>query len=191
MNVGEELVAAYLQQILHCDFTQQNLYTIDSQGEIDVVGLNLKNRSVYICEVAIHLTTGLQYTHAKRPNNVKKLTEKFSRDIAYTRKYLPDFNAHYMLWSPVVKSRKGQSEYDQMKHLQQVHKNIQEAFSEDLQLIVNLEFAERLEQLREKARKTTADLKSPVMRMLQIESQLAKYVAKNDGQHGAPRDAAR
>ena len=78
-----------------------------------------------------------------------------------------------------------------MKHLQQVHKNIQEAFSEDLQLIVNLEFAERLEQLREKARKTTADLKSPVMRMLQIESQLAKYVAKNDGQHGAPRDAAR
>lgn len=55
MNVGEELVSAYLQHILGCDFTQQNLYTIDSQGEIDVVGLNLKDRSVYICEVAIHL----------------------------------------------------------------------------------------------------------------------------------------
>ncbi len=181
MNVGEELVSAYLQQILGCDFTQQNLYTIDSQGEIDVVGLNLKNRTVYICEVAIHLTTGLQYTYAKRPNNVKKLTEKFKRDITYTRKYLPDFKAHYMLWSPVVKSRKNESEYDQMKHLQQVHKNIQEEFSEDLQLIVNLEFSKRLEQLREKACKTTADLKSPVMRMLQIEGQLAKYVAKNDG----------
>ena len=56
MNVGEELVSAYLQQILGCDFTQQNLYTIDSQGEIDVVGLNLKDRSVYIVSVlARHL----------------------------------------------------------------------------------------------------------------------------------------
>jgi transposase len=179
MNVGEELVSAYLQQVLRCDFTQQNLYTIDAQGEIDVVGLNLKDRSVYICEVAIHLTTGLQYTHAKRPNNVKKLTEKFSRDIEYTRKYLPDFKAHYMLWSPVVKSRKSESLYDQTEHLKQVHKNIQDQFSEDLQLIVNAEFSKRVEQLREKARGTSADMKSPVMRMLQIEGQLAKYVSKN------------
>lgn len=76
----------------------------------------------------------------------------------------------------MVKSRKVESEYDQMKHLQDVHKNIQEAFSEDLQLIVNLEFSKRLEELREKECKTTADLKSPVMRLLQIEGQLAKYV---------------
>ena len=178
MNVGEEFVSAYLQQILGCDFTQQSLYTVDSQGEIDVVGLNLKTRSVYICEVAIHLTTGLQYTYAKRPNNIKKLTEKFSRDIAYTRTYLPDFKAHYMLWSPVVKSRKNESEYDQMKHLEQVHKNIHQEFGESLQLIVNLEFSKRLEQLRKKACQTTADLKSPVMRMLQIEGQLAKYASK-------------
>ena len=178
MNVGEEFVSAYLQQILGCDFTQQNLYTVDSQGEIDVVGLNLKTRSVYICEVAIHLTTGLQYTYAKRPNNIKKLTEKFSRDIVYTRTYLSDFKAHYMLWSPVVKSRKNESEYDQMKHLEQVHKNIHQEFGESLQLIVNLEFSKRLEQLSKKACQTTADLKSPVMRMLQIEGQLAKYASK-------------
>ena len=180
MNVGEELVAAYLQHMLGCEFIQQNLYTVDSQGEIDVVGLNLKTKRVYICEVAIHLTTGLQYTFAKRPNNVKKLTEKFSRDIEYSRKYLPEYEAHYMLLSPVVKARKGESEYDQIKHLQQVQLNIQEKYTETLELIINAEFAKRLNELRKEARKTTADLKSPVMRMLQIEAQLAKYTSKDD-----------
>jgi hypothetical protein len=38
INVGEQLVASYLQYIRECEFTQMNLYTIDSQGEIDVVG---------------------------------------------------------------------------------------------------------------------------------------------------------
>ena len=109
MTIGEELVSAYLQHVEGCEFIQQNLYTIDSQGEIDVVGLHRKDRkdrTVYICEVAIHLTAGLQYTHAKRSNNIKKLTEKFSRDISYTRTYLPDFKTHCMLWSAVVKSRR-------------------------------------------------------------------------------------
>ena len=42
MNIGEEFVASYLRHIKGCDFTQQNLYTVDPQGEIDVVGVNLK-----------------------------------------------------------------------------------------------------------------------------------------------------
>jgi len=181
MNVGEELVAAYLQHMLGCEFIQQNLYTIDTQGEIDVVGLNLKTKSVYICEVAIHLTTGLQYTFDKRPNNINKLTEKFSRDIEYARKYLPDYKAHYMLWSPIVKSRKNASEYDQVKHVQQVQAKVLEMYDESLELIINSEFAKRLQELRAEARRTTANLKSPVMRMLQVEEQLIRYASKNAG----------
>jgi hypothetical protein len=181
MNIGEELVAAYLQHLLGCEFIQQNLYTIETQGEIDVVGLNLKTKTVYICEVAIHLTTGLQYTFEKRPNNINKLTEKFSRDIEYTRKYLPEYKAHYMLWSPVVKARKGESEYDQVKHLAQVHANILAKYNETLELVINSEFAKRLQELREEARRTSANLKSPVMRMLQVEEQLIRYAGRNDG----------
>ena len=60
MNVGEQLVSSYLRYIRKCDFIQTNLYTVDVQGEIDVVGINLAERKVYVCEVAIHLTTGLQ-----------------------------------------------------------------------------------------------------------------------------------
>jgi len=178
MNIGEELVAAYLQHILGCEFIQQNLYTIDAQGEIDVVGLNLKTKSVYVCEVAIHLTTGLQYTFGKRPNNVNKLTEKFSRDIAYARKYLPEFKEHYMLWSPIVKARKNDSKYDQVKHLQQVLAIILDKYGVQLELIVNDQFANCLDMLRVEARRTTASLKSPVMRMLQIEEQLSKNGSK-------------
>lgn len=58
MNIGEEIVAAYLQYVKHCEFIQQNLFTPDVQGEIDVVGINLEPKEIYVCEVAIHLTTG-------------------------------------------------------------------------------------------------------------------------------------
>ena len=114
LNVGEQLVSSYLRYILNCDFIQTNLYTIESQGEIDVVGLNLTKRQVYICEVAIHLTTGLQYVKNKRPNNVQKLTDKFSRDIEYAHKYLNQYMHHFMLWSPIVKDTKGNPENNQM-----------------------------------------------------------------------------
>ena len=60
LNVGEQLVSSYLRYIRKCDFIQTNLYTVEAHGEIDVVGINLKEKQVYICEVAIHLTTGLQ-----------------------------------------------------------------------------------------------------------------------------------
>src|ERR1043165_7410853 len=117
INVGEQLVSSYLRYCRGCEFVQTNLYTIDSQGEIDVVGINLRERKVYICEVAIHLTTGLQYTKDKRPNNIHKLTDKFSRDIEYANKYLAEYDKHFMLCSPVVKARKEESLYNQLGHL--------------------------------------------------------------------------
>ena len=80
INVGEQLVSSYLRYIRDCDFTQINLYTIESQGEIDVVGVNLAKQKAYICEVAIHLTTGLKYSDNK-DLHIKKLTDKLSRNI--------------------------------------------------------------------------------------------------------------
>ena len=92
-NLGEEIVAAYLQYIKGCEFIQQNLYTPDVQGEIDVVGIDLETKTIYVCEVAIHLVTGLYYV----PSNVIKLTEKFSKDIEYANKYFPDYTRQFML----------------------------------------------------------------------------------------------
>ena len=97
INIGEEIVAAYLQHIKGCEFIQQNLYTPDVQGEMDVVGIDLETKTIYVCEVAIHLITGLQYVKDSQPNNINKLTEKFSKDSEYTNKYFPDYIKHFML----------------------------------------------------------------------------------------------
>ena len=173
INVGEQLVSSYLRYIRHCDFTQTNLYTIESQGEIDVVGVNLAEQKVYICEVAIHLTTGLQYTH-----NVEKLTEKFSRDIEYARKYLPKYNQHFMLWTPIVKDTKGKPENNQIRHLEGIKENIKKQYEIDIECIVNQKFQECLLELRDYAKKETKALQCPILRLMQIEEYLNVHVAK-------------
>jgi hypothetical protein len=178
INVGEQFVASYLQYIRGCEFIQTNLYTVDSQGEIDVVGINLREKKVYICEVAIHLTTGLQYVKDKRPNNIQKLTDKFSRDITYAEKYLAGYEKHFMLWSPIVKQGKGKALYDQMGHLAVIAEKIKQAHGVEIELVVNETFRNCLSELRAFAKKTTADIKCPVTRLLQIEEHLGRHLAK-------------
>ena len=178
LNVGEQLVASYLRYIRDCDFIQTNLYTIESQGEIDVVGLNIVEQQVYICEVAIHLTTGLQYVKNNQTDNVQKLTDKFSRDIEYARKYLGQYKHHFMLWSPIVKDTKGKLENNQIRHLEEIKANIKERYEIDIECIVNQKFQECLMELRNHAKTVTKELQCPLMRLMQIEEYLSKYVEK-------------
>jgi hypothetical protein len=179
LNVGEQIVSSYLRYIRRCDFIQTNLYTIESQGEIDVVGLNIAEQQVYVCEVAIHLTTGLQYVKNKRPNNVQKITEKFSKDIEYVRKYLDRYKPHLMLWSPIVKDTKGKLEYNQVQHLKDIKENIKAQYGIELEYIVNERFHECLEELRIYAKTQTKELQCPLMRLMQIEEYLSKHIAKS------------
>lgn len=178
MNVGEELVASYLQHIRGCDFTQKNLYTRDVQGEIDVVGINLKDKSIYVCEVAIHLQTGLRYTKNKRPNNVGKLTEKFSRDIEYANKYFQEYKRHFMLWSPIVKGSKDGSKYNQINDLKEVSSIINGQYDVNIEFIVNERFLSCIKELRAYAASKTEEIKCPVLRLLQLEEALARHVKR-------------
>ena len=178
INVGEQLVSSYLQYIRGCEFIQTNLYTVDSQGEIDVVGINLKEKKVYIAEVAIHLTTGLQYVKDKRPNNVQKLSEKFSRDIEYTNKYFEEYDKHFMLWSPIVKSGNKAPQYNQLSHISDIGANIHAKYGVDIEFVINERFLSALNEMRAFAKSATADLKCPVMRLFQIEEWLTKHVGK-------------
>ena len=54
-NPGEEITGEYLKVILGCDFVEYNLYTPDIQGEIDVVGINAKEKIVYISFLPVNL----------------------------------------------------------------------------------------------------------------------------------------
>ena len=182
INLGEELVAAYLENIKDCEFIQQNLYTPDVQGEIDVVGIDLKTKPIYVCEVAIHLTTGLRYVKNRQPNNVNKLTEKFSKDIEYANKYFPDYEKHFMLWSPIIKKSKETSKHNQINDLKEIQQNIFSKYGIDLEFIVNERFLDCLNELREFAKRETKELKSPVLRLMQVEEYLKKRTKKaNNG----------
>lgn len=178
MNLGEELVAAYLEHIKGCEFVQKNLYTPDVQGEIDVVGIDLERKALYVCEVAIHLQTGLQYVKERKPNNVAKITDKFSKDIDYANKYFPDYEKHFMLWTPVIKKTKKTTKHSQERDLAEIENNILSKFGVDIEFIINEEFLSCLDELREYAGRETKALQSPVLRLLQIEEHLKKHIQK-------------
>lgn len=177
MNIGEEIVASYLEYIKECDFVQKNLYTKDVQGEIDVVGVNLKTNAAYICESTTHLTTGLLYVGKdNKNNNIQKLVDKFSKDIEYAQKYLSEYQLHFMLWSPIVKDNKTTIENSQIYQLERVKDIIYEKYKVNLELVVNQQYQECLAELRMYSRRETKALQSPILRFMQIEEYLEKHV---------------
>lgn len=178
LNIGEQLVSSYLRYIRQCEFIQTNLHTVETQGEIDVVGINLKKKQVYICEVAIHLITGLQYIKNGQINNIQKFTDKFSRNIEYANKHFDEYEKHFMLWSPVVKNSQGKSVNNQLGHLKEIEANIRTKYKIDLECVVNENFQSCLQEMRRFAVSQTAEFQCPVMRMLQIEEYLTKHLAK-------------
>lgn len=194
MNIGEEICGEWLRHVRGCEFVQYNLRTPDVQGEIDVIGINLANRTVYACEVAIHLITGLQYVKGSRPDNVPRLTAKFRKDIKYIRKAFPQYEHVFMLWSPVVKNQRAGSMYNQVEDVRRIIETIQSELGATIQPVINEKFREVLTSLRELAGRETKELDSSVIRFLQVEEHLAKHLMRlnkametdTKGQRGAP-----
>ena len=176
MNIGEEICGEWLQHVRGCEFVQYNLKTPDVQGELDVIGINLVARTVYACEIAIHLITGLQYVRGKRPDNVPRLTAKFRKDIAYIRKAFPDYTHVFMLWSPVVRNQRAGSRYNQINDVRQIVETIKSELGAIIEPVINEAFMEALASLREVAGRETKELDSSVMRVLQVEEHLARHL---------------
>jgi len=178
MNIGEEICGEWLQHVRGCEFVQYNLKTPDVQGELDVIGINLVARTVYACEIAIHLITGLQYVRGKRPDNVPRLTAKFRKDIAYIRKAFPDYTHVFMLWSPVVRNQRAGSRYNQINDVRQIVETIKSELGAIIEPVINEAFMEALASLREVAGRETKELDSSVMRVLQVEEHLARHLKR-------------
>ena len=185
-NVGEEIAGLYLQIERGCDFIQYNLYTPDVQGEIDVVAVNFADRIVYICEVAVHLVTGLQYVKGTSPDTLERFLKKFNKDIDYAEKAFGGFDRRYMLWSPIVRSAGPTAKYDQMKAVEEVKRRIRADRGVDIDLVVNEAFQDALTKLRAYAGTRTEELKSPVLRLLQIEAVLERHIERRARRTKAP-----
>lgn len=187
MNFGEELCGEWLRHIRGCEFIQYNLQMSHTHGEIDVIGLNLVERTVYVCEVAVHLTTGLQYVKDRRPDNVARLIAKFSKDIEWARGRFPDYRHVFMLWSPIVKGRTENPVYNQVGHVQEVERTILSETGVALELVINDAFLRAIEDLRAFAGKQSKELDSPVMRLLQVEAYLRRHLKRNGAREETTR----
>jgi hypothetical protein len=177
-NIGEEIAGEYLQRIIGCDFVQYNLDTPDTQGEIDVLGIHLGSKAIYICEVAIHTRGGLNYVNSRNrePDNVGRFIRKFEKGIAYAKRYFPNYQCHLLLWSPIVKKSRDNSKNCQWRDVCEIQSHFQKTHQSTLHLIVNETFLDCLQQLRLFARNETKELKSPILRLMQIEETLKKHI---------------
>jgi len=179
-NIGETLVGDYLKVILGCDFVEFNLYTPDVQGEIDVVGINAKDKKIYICEVATHLVTGLRYVNPKdrTSDNMERFVKKFTKNIKYADKYFPEYEKRFMLWSPIVKNQKTGAKFNQTDDIAKIKSEMLKEFKVDIEVISNKDYKDCLQKLRDYARQETKELKSPVLRLFQIEEKLSEHLKK-------------
>jgi hypothetical protein len=181
-NPGERLVGDYLRYVKGCDFVDFNIYTTATQGEIDVIGVALATKDAYICEVVTHLTTGIQYVKNARPDTADRLIKKFLKDIHYGNQAFGDYTVRYMLWSPVVRRSNGKPEYDQFAHLKRVEEEVKSKTGIEIILVINEAYVDAIDALRAFARRETKELKSPVMRFLQIEEWARKNVKRQSNQ---------
>ena len=178
INVGEQLVSSYLRYKRGCDFIETNIYT-ESQGEIDVIGLNRAKNKVYVCEVTIQLTDGfLLLKNDGRANTVQKFTEKFARDIEYANNHLAQYERHFMYWCPIVKTKSTKSNPTQIKLLAAGQANIRKRYGVEIECVVNERFQECIRELREYVKKETKVLQCPLTRFMQIEEHLNLRLAK-------------
>lgn len=174
-NTGEEIVSEYLRHIKHCDFVETNIDTTATQGEIDVIGINLNTNEVYACEVTTHLVTGMRYSRSGKNDNVERIVKKFSKDIEYVHDKFPNYTPHFMLWSPIVKSAGPTAKNNQMNDVDEIVGIIKNKYDIDLEIIINTDYNNCLLELRVYAGKETKALGS-FMRYLQIEESLRKHL---------------
>ena len=177
-NVGEEIAGEYLRVVKGCEFVTYNVSNPDIQGEIDVIGIELEAKRIYVCEVAIHLPTGLQYVKNGRPDNVARLVRKFGKDIEYAEKYFSDYKKFFMLWCPIVKNQRPGSKYNQVKDVELIQETIKSEHGYQIETIINHQYQLCLKELRRYARGQTSELKSRVLRLMQIEERLTNHLEK-------------
>ncbi|MDP1690346.1 MAG: hypothetical protein Q8L52_04085 [bacterium] len=155
-DIGEYIVGAYLKIVEGCDVIDYNVRPLGGGlkglGELDVIGMNFKTKTVFICEVTTHLC-GLQYGVGYE-GTFKKVESKHKRQIAYAKEYLNAFDTkRFMLWSPRVPIGKMTVELAKLKKLE---------------LVINGEYTKKVDELRSIAKKTTNDMGNPFFRTLQI-----------------------
>ena len=160
-DIGEYIVGAYLKIIKECDFVDYNVRPpgggLEGLNELDVVGLDFKNKIAYLCEATTHIR-GVLYNDNR--TTVERIKTKYERQKEYASNYLLDFpNRCFMFCSPVVPKGYITSELGKIG---------------GLELVINEKYAQYIDELRKKAKELTHDVGNPFFRMLQILEHLRR-----------------
>ena len=153
-EMGEYIIGACLKLQRECNFVDYNVRRpgggLAGLNEIDVVGLDFKSKTAYLCEITTHLD-GLIYVDAK--TTVERIKKKYENLKDYAKDFLADFpNRYFMFWSPVVR----ESIASKLRKI------------DGLELVINKDYAAYVGLLQELAKKGTHDTGNPTFRVLQI-----------------------
>lgn len=162
-EMGEYVVGAYLKLIKECDFVEYNVRRpggkLAGLNELDVMGLDFRNKTAYLCEVTTHLD-GLKYKSGNR-TTIETTKNKYDKLRDYAKNHLPGVfpKRHFMFWSPIVSAG-----------LEIELKKIR-----GLELVINDKYSACVDELLERASEVTYDTNNPAFRMLQILGHLRRY----------------
>lgn len=159
IDIGEDLVVAYLGRVAGCSVVQFNVRTGVEQAEIDVVGLTLDSdriSRVWLCEVSTH-TGGLGGYGGDAAGKIRKKNASARR---YADTTFPDVTRVIEVWSPKVTPAMSEKLAPVL------------AQEPDVALIANSDYSSRVNALARHARKETAFSDSPAFRLLQILTRL-------------------
>ena len=105
-DIGEYIVGAYLKLVNRCDVIDNNARTpgggLEGLNELDVIGLDFRQKTAYLCEVTTHLN-GILY--GTGPKTVERIYKKYQRQRAYAETFV---ESRY-LGSPALSVGRGDS----------------------------------------------------------------------------------
>jgi hypothetical protein len=159
-KAGEMLVGAYHKFIGDCDFVTYQKTSLDTQTEVDVVGVDLDGeQEIYACEVVTHLG-GMGY--GSYQENRDRLERKFKRaEKLVTTEYDNAEMYTFQLWS--LNTPKGL-----VTPLSELADEFEDDTGYELELVMNDDYAERIQDLRDLASSKNAQTNDFAFRFLQI-----------------------
>jgi hypothetical protein len=155
------LVGAYLEFCSGCGVVSYDHSLIGEQGDIDVLGLALGSRQAFAVEVKTHIGGLGGYKGQEGP----KLRQQIERAKRFLETQLPDWDHHYAIWSPHVTPKTEAAIRDALDELG----------LPPVKLVINADFALRLNELAARARLDKKFRTNPAFRLLQILERSAKH----------------
>jgi hypothetical protein len=160
-DIGEYLVGAYIEGFCGCDIISYDHALLGEQGDIDVLGLDVRGQRAFAAEVKTHLNGLGGYGG----NPGAKLREQVIRAQRFLQGSLPDWSYSYSIWSPHVTPAM----------LSQVGTAFNDRRLPPVDLVFNEEFAKRVNEVSVRAATDRRYRANPAYRLLQVLSRSARH----------------